>query len=204
MPVKFDHVPLLFAPAEVFQRTGVSERSQRNWRARGFLEPLDEGKHFRADVFDLAVLVVAQLISDKLPVEKAVSWAKHCAKAVAFYALERPEAWDGREFAPGPDSFFSHEAARAVSDRFPKFGRVIPARFFILWSDGTEYWDYDLTHAFATAAPEKRLGAIVVLDLEELGAELLRRQQPLMRLVRSDVPLDGLPRPIVHPSEGTE
>lgn len=186
MSVTFDHIPLLFTPSEVYKRTGVSERSQRNWRARGFLKPLEDGKHFRADVFDLAVITVAQLISDKLPIEKAVSFAEHNAKAVAFHALSHPEAWESGKDAATHPQFFANQAARAVSDRFREFGRVIPARFFILWSDGTEFWDHDLNSAFSQASANQRLGTVLVLDLLELGQELLRRQKPLMRLVRRE------------------
>lgn len=121
-----------------------------------------KGKHFRADVFDLALLVVANLISDKLPVERAISLAEGCAKRVACHALCQKEAWTGSEQAVQYPQFFEHQAARAVSERFTRYGPVIPARYFVLWAEGSEYWDYETNHAFEIAAADQLRGAKIV------------------------------------------
>ncbi|WP_102110276.1 helix-turn-helix domain-containing protein [Oceaniglobus roseus] len=191
MPTTFQHIPLLFTPAETAKITGVSERSQRNWRARGFLKPLPPGKHFRADVFDLSVLVVANLISDRLPVEKSVAWAHLCAKRVAYHALCQTSAWTDLHVGFDFPHFLRHQAGRAVADHFEETIRVIPAQYFFLWADGTELWDVDLNSAFENATPSQLRGAVLVLDLNHLGQELLDRQKPLMRLARTDTSLES-------------
>lgn len=186
MPVTFDHVPILFSPAEVSKYTGVNERAQRNWRSRGILPPLEDGKHFRATVYDLAMLVVAKLVSDKLPLDRAVGWATLCAKGVAYHALCHEQAWENLSDGIPIKEFVYFQAGKATRDEYPQYGGVIPGRYFILWADGTEFFDHSLDAAFTEASPQQLRGAVLVLDLLELGNELVSRHHPFMRLVRNE------------------
>ncbi|WP_028711002.1 hypothetical protein [Paracoccus pantotrophus] len=54
--------------------------------------------------------------------------------------------------------------------------RVIPARYFIWWADGTHTWEHDLDASFSGSAHDPRYeGAVIILDQEAMGSRLLSR-----------------------------
>lgn len=55
-------------------------------------------------------------------------------------------------------------------------GRVIPARYFIWWADGSHLWHDDLSEAFAGQEQDPRYqGAVIVMDQKALASGLLSR-----------------------------
>lgn len=70
----------------------------------------------------------------------------------------------------------SNELARRVlqmHDRPKGVGRVMPARFFIWFADGTHRWDETIDECFVSAENGRTAGAVVVLDQFALGKELV-------------------------------
>ena len=183
----YEFSPIRYAAREVAAITGVSEQSQRNWRARGFLPPNETGKHFRADVFDLAVLNVANLIADRLPVERAVSLATICGRGVARFALVGIEAWVGDIGDPFPLGL-EHHGTKAAFDRYGNAARVLTPQYFFLWADGSELWDMFPNRAFDAASADQLAGPVLVLDLAALGKNLIARKSPLVMVKRVAVP----------------
>ncbi|WP_323009647.1 hypothetical protein [Paracoccus sp. (in: a-proteobacteria)] len=54
--------------------------------------------------------------------------------------------------------------------------RVIPARYFIWWADGTHSWEKDLDGSFSGSSHDPRYeGAVIVLDQDAMAARLLSR-----------------------------
>lgn len=60
--------------------------------------------------------------------------------------------------------------------------QAIPAEYFVLWADGSEYWTKSLDEAFddIAEADPRRAGPVTVLPLASMGAQLvLKCQLPL-------------------------
>ncbi|QCP86501.1 hypothetical protein EYE35_12660 [Cereibacter sphaeroides] len=182
-PFTFTHQLLRFPARRVAEISGLSIPTQRSWRRRGFLPPLEDSRHFRADVFDLAMLMVAEAIADKLPVREAVDIAGFCAQRVAVRALMHPRCWEG-----GTDAAFletlQSQAMRASAARYGKQGRVLPAQHFILWADGSEVWHHSVSRAVASAKPEQLAGPTLWLDLDRMGDALAERGAPFVVVER--------------------
>lgn len=54
--------------------------------------------------------------------------------------------------------------------------RVIPARYFIWWADGTHTWDDGLEEAFSGPSHDPRYqGAVIIMDQDALASNLLSR-----------------------------
>jgi len=189
--MEYNIEPIYYSARNVAKITGVSERSQRNWRARGFIPPLPDGRHFRADVFDLSKLIVANIAAERFPVASAALYAEICAKAVAVHALCQLEVWDGGPRG-GYLDFWRQMAVQAASDRFPESGVMglmgnvgrptHAARYFIVFADGSAWPCDDLNDMFRSAGPEELDGPVVVLDLLHLGLALARKGFKFMRI----------------------
>lgn len=67
-------------------------------------------------------------------------------------------------------------------------GRVMPARFFVWWADGTHRWDQSIDASFsATKSEAATTGAVVVIDQFALGKALAGRAgRPLVHVERAD------------------
>lgn len=54
--------------------------------------------------------------------------------------------------------------------------RVIPARYFIWWADGTHTWEHELDDAFSGSSFDPRYqGAVIIMDQDALASCLLSR-----------------------------
>lgn len=64
----------------------------------------------------------------------------------------------------------------------------VPAEYFILWADGSEYWCNDLTAAFDDVAEQdhRRSGPVTVVSLRSMGFQLVKRCDAPLFFVKAD------------------
>ena len=170
--------PITYSAGDVQELTGVSAVSQRNWRTRGFLPPLPEGKHYRANVFDMAMLKITAHLAERLPVADAVEIARISARAAARHALQHPKAWEGLPPALTPEAL----AQSALRQHYGKDAQVFPADYLIIWADGSEAWVADVNAALEAATFAQTGGAILLLDLAQIGFDLGAHGRPFMKV----------------------
>lgn len=174
--------PITYSAGDVQELTGVSAVSQRNWRTRGFLPPLPEGKHYRADVFDMAMLKITAHLAERLPVADAVEIAETSARAVASHALAVHTAWQGLPKTL-PETLSAQSLVQsALRRRYGDAARVIPADYLIIWADGSEVWAGNVNAALEAATFAQTGGAILLLDLAQIGFDLATQGRPLMKV----------------------
>ncbi|KAA3514809.1 hypothetical protein G6L63_01150 [Agrobacterium vitis] len=74
--------------------------------------------------------------------------------------------------------------------RLRGYPKIIPARYFIWWADGSHLWHDNLAEAFSSHSSEARYaGPVIVLDLEALATTLSQRAG--RALVHVEFPVDG-------------
>lgn len=192
-----------FTSRDAEKITRVSMTQQRNWRRYGFLPPI-EG-HARLDVFDLCELYSLGLLTEKgVAPKQAVEVVDILGMGLAWHALTGAAAYDGEdhllsneplnEFEKGLSApilsrldRFGRAAFRA-KDGLPGKGRVLPARFFIWFADGTHTWDQGVDRHFHGKEGDPHIaGPVIVLDQMALGLDLAHRSgKPLALVTESD------------------
>lgn len=177
----------LFSPGEAERITGLSTVMQRDWRRRKLLpEPAGPG-HARFNAFDLASMWTRRLLSDRgIGPQETEEIGRWCAFGIIWHALMWIDSWEGdhEKFEAPTWPLKAQAMARKVI--FAENGgfRVLPARFFIWWADGSHMWHQSVDAAFNAdeSSDPKYTGPVIVLDLMSLGFELV----------------DRVNRPIVH------
>lgn len=182
---------LKFSTGTSAAKLKISTRQIFNWRDRYGMWPVeDAGKHFRADIFDLAE---AQVMVKLMPhfqrrAELALPIARFAARGVGAYALQSFSAWEEFPENEGWEAILT----KILSERFPDSStggmridtrdearRILgPARAMIFWEDGFA----DLiahNHTFGsylgTVEHDRALSVASILDLDALGNDLRRR-----------------------------
>ena len=177
-----------FTAAEAERITGRSVQSQRHDRHLGLAPPLEGGKA-RYNVFQLAeTLILQTLVNRDIKAEKAVAVARDGAIQVAWWALSEPGKISDEE------GTFAAHCERANRD--PASFIIVSGeggfeyfRYCIIWPTGS--WDFSDDIAAALQDAKSRqgtshgneicstdkltAGAMIVLDLEELGRLLASR-----------------------------
>lgn len=177
----------------------VSMTQQRNWRRYGFLPPI-EG-HARLDVFDLCELYSLGLLTEKgVAPKRAVDVVDILRMGLAWHALSCVEAYDSEDhlLSNVPLSEFGKGIDDPISGRLGRYrraafkgkaglmgqGRLIPARFFIWFADGTHTWDQSVDRHFHGNEGDPRVaGSVIVLDQMALGLDLAQRSYKPFALV---------------------
>lgn len=172
------------------EKLGVSTKTIFNNRERfGMWSRQEEGKYFRAAAPELAELLAMEKLGDLgLPGAKAARLAKYCARGAAFFALRHPDAWvnaEGVSMKGGWDRFVAAILAEHFPDD-PTLGMVCEdgkptkaARWLLITPDDESAADDEDLLAGLNAVGG---AAIILIDLAELGAELVRRVGALARL----------------------
>lgn len=166
----------VFRPAEAEAITGLTRVMQRDWRERNFL-PKNEG-HARFDAFGLAEMLLMKLFSDRgIGPQQSKDVAEFARSSVVWHALETSSAFGGDGVSEQSADSLRRRLWREIG-----LPRLTGARFLILFADGSEWLDNSLEHAFIKNDTEEKLtGPILVLDLEMLGDQLIRRaSRPLV------------------------
>jgi hypothetical protein len=127
----------------------------------------------------------------------------HALKAVDAYEGDhhRTFEWEPEEFRPKPDPSLVAAVKKMVAaagEELPEgtdftwgakadwltrqilrqrgHGRVIPARFFIWWADGTHGWHESVDQAFSDSSSDPRYaGAVIALDLGAIAGTMSDR-----------------------------
>ena len=187
MPFSFTFDLAQFTPAEAARITRVSTTLQRDWRRRGFL-PVSEG-HARFDVFALSkMLFLSCMAARGIGPSEAKPYADLVMNAIARAALSQEGAAEGDDY-PSPPVWLAHSVVEQTSPLGPNLSRVMSAPIFLVFADGSEWFDFDATAAMRRKAEagewEKLEGPVIVLDTTVLGAALAARAgRPLVRVVR--------------------
>ena len=157
-----------FTPREAEAITGVSTVRQRDYRRHGFM-PSGDG-HARFDAYALArlwafTLLNAQGIGPKVASENADT----IAAGIVYQAL-----------CSSDDADF----ARKVHREHSGLGAALVPRFFVLFPDGSEWFDQSLDDALDHGERDRSMpGAIIALDLRSLGEMLIQRAgRPLIKV----------------------
>ena len=188
MPFTYDFDLTRFTPAEAERITGVNVTLQRDWRRRGFL-PSNEG-HARFDVFSLAKMRFLSAMAERgIGPASTEKYVDITMNAIAREALSGDRAVVGdRDGAP-------HLPMAIISRCSPlggKMGRVIAAPIFVLFADGSEWWDQSPDAAFNRKIEGEEWGAldgpVIMLDTRVLGVGIAARAgRPLVTVRRVDV-----------------
>lgn len=188
---RFDFTLTAFTPGEAARITGVDTTKQRDWRRRKLLP--DFPGHARFDAFDLAEMWALNLLSERgVPLKEAKEIAPWLATGTLHRALLVRDAYEGDhdKIETGRWADKSPSMARRIlrhHDRVPGKGRVIPARYFIWWADGTDRWDQSIDDAFVKASAAKATGPVLVIDTNRLGEKLVELAgRPLVHIEVSD------------------
>lgn len=174
-----------FMPGEVIEGLGVPKKRRHNWGERHGLWPLKDGKHFRADVFDIAEMLAFSKIFPLMVGrgDEVLPLAKYAARGIGVFALmDQGQALVDWKLAPG-------WWASVLEERFPEDPRLgievswegvetlSPARWLVLADQGAET-------AMSAAELEDNLyrGPVSLLDLRTLGRGVAETFGDLMRL----------------------
>ncbi len=190
MPFTYDYDLTRFTPAEAERITGVNVTLQRDWRRRGFL-PSNEG-HARFDVFSLAKMRFLGVMSERgIGPASTEKYVDITMNAIAREALSGDGAAEGDAYHGGP----SLMAMSVISKCTPlggTMGRVVAAQIFVLFADGTEFFDMSPDAAFNRKIEAEDWGAldgpVIMLDTRVLGVGIAARAgRPLVTVRRVDV-----------------
>jgi hypothetical protein len=160
-----------FTPAEAARITGVSTTQQRDWRRRGFLPHF--ANHARFDAADLATLLAMRLLAERgIGPARTAGVVPSVALRIAHHAAKWKDAYSGQY-----DDVFGAtwgEKAATLNPYVPSQGAT---RLFV-WAhdDGALFTDgFDGPILGRSTSDPILHGAIIVLDLEALGAALQER-----------------------------
>ena len=152
--------------------------------------PSHEEGHARFDGFDLSTILFLQKMSDRgIGPKHASEIADIAARGVFLGALNDPAAYEGDPI----DDFMSNPTHHADSvvrkTGKSKHRKNIPARFLIIWADGSEWWDQDIHDAIDRLKGDqieaKLGGPCVFLDQYETGKLIAKRAgRPLVHVER--------------------
>ncbi|MEM0990821.1 MAG: hypothetical protein AAGK00_18280 [Pseudomonadota bacterium] len=177
----------------------VSMDQQRNWRRYGFLPPIQG--HARLDVFDLCELYSLGLLTEKgIAPKQAVEVVDIMRMGLAWHALTCAAAYDGEDhlLSNEPLNELEKRLDNPIYGRLNRYGRaafkgkeglmgkgrLIPARFFIWFADGTHTWDQGVDHHFHGNEEDLRVaGPVIVLDQMAVGLDLAHRSNKPFALV---------------------
>jgi hypothetical protein len=209
MSTTFKYTLVEFTPAEAVGITGVSNTLQRQWRRpeRGYL-PANEDGHARFDVYGLGRLLVLKMLSDRgTGPQHAKKIADVACGGITIGALACPGAIGGDPhplpvFRPDGSLLKPHEDVRGtvglaqhiVRRTGPKEipAHRLPARFLIIWADGTYGWESDVQAAIELEergkhAAARLSGPLTVLDQHLIGRLLFQAAgRPLVQVKRTD------------------
>jgi hypothetical protein len=187
--MQFDYKLTKFTPGEAEQITGLTTMMQRDWRRRRLL-PSRDG-HARFDVFEISKMMFLKAMADRgIGPQRASQLAELAVGGIAFGALLPEAAYDEGDPVPS-DEEQRTRAASVIRQTTPHkvLKRVMPARYLIIWADGTERWNENVQSAIESLNDrqkwEKMSGPIVVIDQWMLGLLLLRNAgRPLVHVER--------------------
>jgi len=191
--------PTHFESRDAEKLCRLSMPQQRNWRRYGSLPPI-EG-HARLDVFDLCELYSLGLLTEKgVAPKQAVEVVDILRMGLAWHALTCAAAYDGEDhlLSDEPLSDFEKGIDNPIYSRLDRYGRaafkgkeglmgkgrLIPARFFIWFADGTHTWDQSVDRHFHGNEGDPRIaGPVIVLDQMALGLDMAHRSNKPFALV---------------------
>jgi len=185
----FDYKLARFKAGEAERITGLSTVMQRDWRRRKLLARPDG--HARFDVFGLSEMMFLKTMADRgIGPKRASELAEFAAGGIAFGALLPEAAYD--EADPVPSDAMQRERAASVIRKTTKkkvLKRLLPARYLIIWADGTEHWNENVQSAIESLDNrqmwEKMSGPIIVIDQWMLGLLLIKNAgRPLVHVER--------------------
>lgn len=189
MPFAYDYTLTRFTPAEAERITGVNVTLQRDWRRRGFL-PSNEG-HARFDVFSLAKMRFLSAMAERgIGPASTEKTGDITMNAIAREALSGENAAEGDTHRGGPRLMAMSVISRC-SPLGGKMGRLITGPIFVLFADGTEWWDQSPDAAFNRKIEAEDWGAldgpVIMLDTRVLGVGIAARAgRPLVTVRRVD------------------
>jgi hypothetical protein len=158
-----------YTPAEAERVTGVTVTMQRDWRRHGHIPASESAGHTRYDIVHLANLIVMRALSGHVALKDAKAIAYWAKNRVLKEALERPTVW--QDYSDEMDLGWQ---TRMFIQQHVKDGRVIPGKMLIIFADGSESFQESVDVALGkmTLSDPKTQGALVVIDLERMGARL--------------------------------
>jgi len=190
-----------FSPAEAAKIVQVSTTLQRNWRRHGYL-PVAEGHarfdvFALAELYALGVLA-ARGVGPHQGIEVAeligagIVWNALAVRAAyegdATILSSEPDTADEANLRDqvqamgvnlGPDPLdWMFKCDKFIRDAFrtngydKRVGRVIPARYFLWFPDGSHSWQWSVDHCF-TSGLFPTDGPVIVIDQRALGAKMV-------------------------------
>lgn len=180
----FRHIWTKFSPSEAQVITGVDLANQRNWRRRGYL-PKGQGGWTEFEAPDLAKMLVFQSLANRgIGPSSAQEDAYWASLGILYAALKWIDSIDDKT---GENFWWKYKdiPGEAAGMICRKLSKVIPGgRFWVWWADGKSECLDDIRKAFNESSwSEKYGGAVVVLDLQALGSQLLDRAgRPLVTI----------------------
>lgn len=177
MPFTYEYDLARFTPAEAERITGVNVTLQRDWRRRGFL-PSNEG-HARFDVFGLAKLRFLSVMADRgIGPASTEDYADITMNAIVREALSGENAAEGDTHHGGP-ALLAMSVISKCSPLGGTMGRVVTAPIFVLFADGSEWWDVSPDAAFNRKIEAEEWaaldGPVIMLDTRVLGVGIAAR-----------------------------
>jgi MerR HTH family regulatory protein len=172
MAVTFRNVESTFTAGEAERITGVSTATQRDWRRRGYL-PSGKNGWTQYETMELGSLASMGALQDRgIGPKVSRPIARSAALRIMSYALSRPGAIEDQT----DGEYTRFERKRGSQSVVNWTGGGHAQRYLVVWADGQMVFTSDIARAFGEA-PEnsKYQGAIIVLDLEALGALLVQR-----------------------------
>ncbi|MDO9638115.1 MAG: hypothetical protein Q7J44_06210 [Pseudotabrizicola sp.] len=199
--MSFDVAFNLFTPADAAKITGVSQTLQRNWRRHGYL-PEGEGHTRFDVFSLAELYALGMLAERGVGPHQSVQVVELLGAGMVWGALECFGAYEGPKslLAYGENTDEENAAIQHAkgggfylpdapldwlnkSDKYTRaafrlngfdkrVGRVIPARFFLWFPDGSHSWEQSVDHCFNSPNFHTD-GPVIVLDQRALGRKMV-------------------------------
>lgn len=185
----------LYTPRQAEKATGISMVRQRDLRRHGYLPKQDGVAAFT--VIDLAKMaVLSSMMQHGMGPARSNLLAEASTVAIVACALSDPAAWEGMDLAhwtaPGEQKpkdkaeWLVRQFCMKLARQGDLNWRMPPARFFVIFADGREFWTNSLDRELgAIELSDPRVGGpLLVLDLMAMAASLRAKADlPLARVV---------------------